>query len=188
MTKVFVLNCFPRQGKDHLAKFLKANHRFHHFEFKSRLFDLALEIADVEWAEWGLRYETMKEIPWEKLGGLSQRQFLIKISEEWIKPVFGERYFGERLADSIERSRCKLAVVSDGGFEQELIPLYEKFGEENVYICQWNKDNSDAFKGDSRNWITRGNIITLPDNDGKDLDWTYKCLDVISNVIGKDNV
>lgn len=183
MTKVFVLNCYPRAGKDYLSRFLKQECGYHHFEFKSRLFDLALEIADVEWDEWFLRYETMKEIPWNKLGGLSQREFLIKISEEWIKPVFGKRYFGERLAASIERSGCKVAVVSDGGFIDELVPLHEKFGQENVYICQWNRDNPNAFKGDSRSWITEGNIVMLPDNDGKDSEWVWKCRDIISGIV-----
>ena len=185
MKKVFILNVPPRQGKDYLAKWLFNNKGFHHHEFKAALFDIALEVAyNVSWDEWWNRYETNdKELPWDKLGGLSQRQFLIKISEEWVKPVFGKDYFGLRAAKSAEISGSDLIVYSDGGFESEIVPLAERFGYNNVIICQWGKDNPDAFKNDSRNWITGFKTLTLPDNDFTP-QWVDKCWEVISKEIG----
>lgn len=180
--KIFILNCFPRQGKDYLARWLWFYQKFTNRQFKDKLFDIALEVSSISDNEWFARYNTdYKELPWDKLGGLSQRQFLIKISEEWVKPVFGKDYFGNALCQQIEKDFQKgstLFAISDGGFVEETQVLVDAFGHDNVFVCQWNKSNPDAFKKDSRGWIEGFQTIPLPDNDFKE-DWPERCWEVI---------
>lgn len=182
--KVFILNVPAGQGKDHLARWLKDNHGFNHLEFKTALFDIALLVAhNVSWDEWWERYVTPnKELPWDKLGGLSQRQFLIKISEEWVKPVFGKDYFGLRAATNVKRCVSNNIVFSDGGFNSEIAPLVERLGWGNVIICQWGKDRVGAWKGDSRNWIEGYNTLLLPDNDFS-AEWPSRCFEILKGAM-----
>lgn len=184
--KIFILNCFPRQGKDYLARWLWLNEGFTNRQFKDKLFDIALEVSGIGDNEWFSRYETNdKELPWDKLGGLSQRQFLIKISEEWVKPVFGKDYFGKSLCQQI-KSEVKRGdmhfAISDGGFVEETQILADEFGYDNVFVCQWNKSNPEAFKNDSRSWIEGFQTIILPDNNFK-FDWTEQCWGVLKGYV-----
>jgi hypothetical protein len=187
--KVFILNCFAGNGKDHLAKYLWMKHKFVHREFKAKLFEIAFVMSGISHSDWFTRYDSpQKEVGWDRLGGLSQRQFLIKISEEYIKPVFGKEYFGNALLNEIDLSLEAFGdsnfVISDGGFHQELIPLIYYYGYNNVVVCQWNRDNPDAFKNDSRGWLDGYNTLILPDNDFTDT-WTEKCWELIKEKLNE---
>ena len=89
---VIILNGPPSSGKDagcmELKKFFPHSR---HSEMKEHLFEMALLISGVSKEHWFQRYNNrdLKELPWDKLGGLTQREFLIRISEDWCKPVFG---------------------------------------------------------------------------------------------------
>ena len=138
MKTLLILNGPPRSGKDTIAKRLTD---FIHVEFKEELFNMAIEMSGVPSDEWFARYEGyiqengpyenfkttwLKNEPWDKLNGLSQREFMIKVSEEWAKPLFGKDVFGKRLK---ERLDCKAwkedesFVTSDGGFFEEMLPF-----------------------------------------------------------------
>lgn len=169
-TKAFILNAPPRSGKDSLKDYMIENTAAGEYMFKAKLFAIAYvsgNFTPTEWQSvWIPRYESdLKDEPWERLGGLSQRQYLIKISEEWIKPTFGNDYFGICLADSIRTDNLDLAIISDGGFPDEVQPLIDILGKENVFILQWNKKGC-SFDNDSRNYITEypENIVNLGEN------------------------
>lgn len=157
---IIILNGPPGSGKDSIADYLVQNNAYRKFQFKERLFELALSISGIDEEEWFDRYEdrtfNMKEEPWKQLGGLSQRQFLIKISEEWIKPVFGKNYFGEILAEKIHDHIIKSlsilddVVISDSGFLEELKPVLE-VPAPKLLVRLYSKGCS--FKGDSRNYL-----------------------------------
>ena len=98
---------------------------------------------------------------------ISPREALIYTSEIVIKPRFGDKYFGLAAADSIKNDENG-SVFSDGGFQEELSPLVDVVGEENVYIVQFTRGDKKDFLGDSRDWLQPyGNInLIQTTNDG----------------------
>lgn len=152
---IIILNGPPGCGKDTIATYL-TGHRYPAVKasFKQPMFDIAFSMLGV------YRYDEFidlyndreqKEKPQVILGGKSPRQFMIWISEDVMKPFFGEQYFGRRMVEEIHEMYRDLAVViSDGGFPEEIKPLV-KAGHE-VHICRLHRDGF-TFAGDSRDYI-----------------------------------
>lgn len=146
-------------------------------EFKDKLFQIALEVSGFSHSRWFEIYNNRgvigrnKETPLQELGGLSQRQLLIKISEEWIKPIFGNKYFGGAAARTVEEcsSEIKNFFFSDSGFLEEARVLQEQFGYENVILVKLFREGH-TFAGDSRNYLDAKDFHTTVeiDNDGTD--------------------
>lgn len=153
-----ILNGPPDSGKDSLARLFMTTVDCVHLELKDKLFHIALSTSGISSTEWFDRYNnrTLKELPWDKLGGLSQRQFLIKISEEWVKPVFGPNFFGKeaaKSANSYMRQGFGLNVIfTDGGFPEELATMLGVLGEDNVLLVRLHRDGRD-FSNDSRSYL-----------------------------------
>lgn len=158
--EIFIFNGPPRSGKDVACKYLsnKYSHLFTHMEMKRHLISLALSISGIREAVWNEHYEFNKDLSWDELGGLSQRQFLIKISEEWIKPVFGSSYFGEREVKFLKSVGLHLPTYgtylpmcySDGGFYKEWEPFTKDF---ELILVRIHRDGYD-FSKDSRSYLT----------------------------------
>lgn len=171
MKKIVIFNCPKRSGKDTTAQFLlnmgvpasvKA--------FKDKLIEIALCTSLISKNEWNLRYDNYKDVPWDKLNGLTQREYLIKISEDWVKPTHGSDYFGKALCNSIlydYENLADLIIITDGGFNSETEAVVKEFGENNVLILQWTRNNTD-WSGDSRGWVTSfpNRTVIVDDNDG----------------------
>ena len=157
MKKVVILNAPPNSGKDVVAAYLidKYTHLVVHREFKGKLFELTKCIYSVSDAEWDEHYtRELKEVGWDKLGGLSPRKALIYVSEHIIKPNFTKEYFGLALTASLDSG---INIITDGGFKEELLPVVESVGAENVLIIQI-KRNGCSFVGDSRNYINADDL------------------------------
>tara|TARA_R110002020_G_scaffold123630_1_gene280354 strand:+ start:428 stop:997 length:570 start_codon:yes stop_codon:yes gene_type:complete len=155
---VIIFNGPPGSGKDECAKhFTKLNSSIGsiHEENKSHLLQLALLITGLDEDEWMSRYldRELKDTPWDKCGGLSQREFYIKISEEWCKPLFGRDYFGKRSADRVKKSSASCFFFSDGGFHNETTAI--RNGCDNMVIFRLHRDGYD-FSNDSRDYIYMG--------------------------------
>ncbi|YP_009965920.1 ATP-binding protein [Escherichia phage SECphi27] len=152
---IIILNGPPGCGKDTIAAYL-TGHRYPAVKasFKQPMFDIAFSMLGVyRYDEFMDLYNDreQKEKPQVILGGKSPRQFMIWISEDVMKPVFGEQYFGRRMVEEINEMYRDLAVViSDGGFPEEIKPLV-KAGHE-VHICRLHRDGF-TFAGDSRDYI-----------------------------------
>ena len=150
-----ILNGPPGCGKDTFAAYL-TGHRYPAVKasFKQPMFDIAFSMLGVyRYDEFMDLYNDreQKEKPQVILGGKSPRQFMIWISEDVMKPVFGDHYFGRRMVEEIHEMYRDLAVViSDGGFPEEIKPLV-KAGHE-VHICRLHRDGF-TFAGDSRDYI-----------------------------------
>lgn len=157
---VVILNGPPSCGKDTLAKMLAVNGlQVVHLEMKEALFNVAIQSSGLTKEEWFTRYNNrlLKEEPWEVLGGLSQRQFLIKISEEWMKPLFGNEVFGQRMAaracEEQDKAEGKATIVfTDGGFKEELDAMVNWIGEKHVLLVRIHRRGC-SFEGDSRNYL-----------------------------------
>jgi len=182
---IFIFNAPPRSGKDSLFLYLKEklNIEVHHREFKSKLKEIALICSGIDKSIWDKRYELYKDEPWNLLNGLSQREFLMLISEKWIKPALGKDYFGKNLASSINEPG--VYIVTDGGFSEEILPL-TTISNVDIYICQWSRVDSNSnlytFDKDSRSYIeehrTKYKIVYLPTNEDLDtwLEASYRIL------------
>ena len=161
------LNGPPKSGKDTLAKYIRESHKYAGGSFKTKLIEIALCISQISYFDWDTRYEdrSLKEEPWQRLGGLSQREYLIKISEDWVKPVQGSRYLGDVLAHRIKYNFEGLDVVlSDSGFPDELKPLLEL--EHDILIVHLHRYGC-SFEGDSRGYLPHGLApIVVVHNDG----------------------
>lgn len=175
---VVILNAPPRAGKDSLAEYLRVqqyndsalsmcNTHTSVQSFKRypmQLIDKIIDIAGISHDEWEERYYSdLKDFPWVKLGGISQRDFITKVCEEWIKPVFGDKVFGnaaretvlDRLNSSlVDRYHSELIVFTDGGFIEEVEPIVNesiKNGKFNVVIAQWGAAGTEyGMFGDKR--------------------------------------
>jgi len=187
MKRAVILNCPPRSGKDTMANGVAERLGFGILSFKGKLIEIALTISGIDQEEWEIRYESDdKEQPWSKLGGLSQRNYLIKISEEWVKPVHGKTYFGDRVLEDIQRGDSDNYVIPDGGFKEEVLPL--KQGLPNgLLILQWGRE-SCTFKYDSRDYVMNFPEITrrIRDNNTTVNDQVDAVVGQINEFFGED--
>ncbi len=82
---------------------------------------------------------------------------MIHISENYVKPFFGEDYYGKWVADYIkfaefDAEKEMVWVIPDGGFQPEFDAMKEVFGDRLVLISL-EREGHRYFKDDSRDWI-----------------------------------
>lgn len=110
------------------------------------------------------KYQEMaKDMPVAELSGDSVRQLLIKLSEEFMKPEYGNDIFGRMLYyRSLRHGYRKpdFVIVDDSGFDHE----YEALGEGNAILVRITRDGKD-FINDSRGYLNRAPDYVV-DNDG----------------------
>lgn len=150
--KVILLNSPPNSGKDFAATEINRITGAKHCEFKATLHNIAMSITGLSEKDYFNIYNDRgkKELPQPEFFGMSPRQMLIWISEEVCKPQFGERYFGMSASNSLDLING--SVFSDSGFPQEVFPLADKVGAENIYVVRFNRGGS-TFEGDSRDYL-----------------------------------
>jgi len=186
MFKIILLNGPKLSGKDTLADLIVKKNDYTKMQFKDRLYDIGAKIAGIR-----LRHyielctdRVTKEVACEGLGYKSPRQHLIHVSEEVIKPLFGEDYFGEYLAEEIDcgyNYGWSGVVVSDSGFETELSSIIsgmlDKCGTTyEIHVVRLYK-NGCTFEGDSRDYLSDNegflqyHDITVVDGD---IEGTYE--------------
>lgn len=151
MTRIVLLNGPPNSGKDVIASHIVETMDGKHVEFKESLFKLVkmlYGISDERFEE--LYSRELKEVPMAELGGISIRDAMIHVSEDVVKPNFGNDYFGRALSSSIRQGAVN--VISDGGFEEEVVPLTMKYGKDNILVIKLYRDGC-TFDGDSRDYL-----------------------------------
>ncbi|CAM0062137.1 deoxynucleoside monophosphate kinase [Vibrio phage K406] len=80
----------------------------------------------------------------------SKREALIYVSENVIKPSFGEDAFGKALVAQLPENG--IVFVSDSGFPEELQPVIDHVGVENVLVVRIQREGC-TFEGDSRSYL-----------------------------------
>jgi len=153
---IIIFNGPPGTGKDEAANFFEAR-GFTHLSFKKVLFRETIEHFGVseQWFMKDYHNREVKESPEKSLQGLSRREALIHVSEEIIKPIEGPDFFGRCVAAEMQ-SGCDYAV-SDGGFIEELTPIINTIGADNIVLVQLTRDGCD-YSSDSRRYFD-GNVI-----------------------------
>lgn len=91
--------------------------------------------------------EVIKYGPEEKL-----RSLLIDFSENYIKPKYGNTFFGRLAAREINRSASPLIIFTDSGFIDETQPVIHMYRRENICIIRLKREGC-TFEGDSRSYL-----------------------------------
>jgi hypothetical protein len=147
-----IFNGPPGSGKDEACHFLKSNYGYKHLQMKDQLFvDTAYHFGvDMIWFMSDYNDRAEKERPRPELGGFSKRGALIHVSENVIKPRYGKDYYGRKTAEKMDAvsSYC----FSDGGFLEEIHPIINTVGQDNICIVQLYRTGCN-FSSDSRDYI-----------------------------------
>lgn len=184
-----IFNGPPGSGKDYIVKSLiecNSNAVSFHREFKARLYTLTMGIYGVWYDDFFDIYNNreQKELPQDIFEGLSIRQAMIKVSEEVIKPVFGNDYFGIAAAKSMLPG---INAFSDGGFIEEMQPIYD-YTDGNMIIIRIHADGYN-FNSDSRNYMTEFKDVPIIDvNNDKTSKFIDDCTSIIDQYIVKQYV
>ena len=205
MKTIIVFNAPPNSGKDVSCEYLVKNYGAYHTYFKKRLYEVAAMVA-------GINLEDMIKLATDRIQKekhqscfvlnetqLSPRQWLIHVSENIVKPLLGKEYFGECLSREVRSITNELIVISDGGFQEELLALQTDYEydydspysrEEIVYIrvvqltrqgCSFNNDSRKYMDAD---WLDKNHMsVSVISNDGT-LEDLYSQLDSVMYTAG----
>lgn len=148
---IIIFNGPPGSGKDEAASYFKRR-GFKHLSFKYVLFKETVSFfgVDEEWFMNGYNDRSIKERPEDLLDGMSRREAMIYVSEEVTKPAFGQDIFGVHVASEVEDGVNY--AISDGGFVEELVPLINRVGAENMLLVQLTREGCD-YSSDSRRYF-----------------------------------
>lgn len=93
------------------------------------------------------------------------RDLMIWISEGIMKPFLGEDIFGRLLLGELRavkrhklsykdgtQRKAEFAIITDGGFQSEFLPLLDSFAPEDILIIEVTRKNC-SFEGDSRGYV-----------------------------------
>lgn len=190
MAKIFVMNSPKLCGKDCAADYISEKYDAQHLRFKDGLYKVAAMVAgvDTESMKYVATQRDTKEVPdpYFCVNGefVSPRQWLIHVSENVVKPLLGKDFFGKQLAQSI---KSDLVVVSDSGFESEIVPLLE--AGHDVYVFRIERDGY-TFEGDSRNYLPTSPLYHtfLVKNNGTLEQFLNKVGSIVDDIVGISGV
>ena len=152
---IILLNGPPGSGKDTAARFLK-----NHFTARSidaKVMKFAEPLKNAVHAMYGLDvphtyFEAVKNEFCAQMMGNVPRSEYIGLSEEYVKPRYGNDFWARALAQKIKDSGAKVAIVSDCGFQPEVTTMGIEFLPANVCVIQLEREGK-TFEGDSRAYV-----------------------------------
>lgn len=129
-------------------------------KFAAPIFRSIPRIFSIDYLDWDSMYENAKEEPSDKLMGMSPRQAMIWLSEDVMKPKFGQDFYGKVTANKMkdvisldeEAGENSLVVWSDCGFPTEVQHVIDVVGKENCFLVRLERDGC-SFVRDSRSYI-----------------------------------
>lgn len=159
--KIILLNGAPRSGKDTFGKRFAKKHGGKVMKFAE-----PIKAACAAMYCGGSRalfdsYDTPeeKDKAHAVFFGKTTREVQISISEEYMKPLYGQDIFGHILSNSLDRdiqderrAHSPVYFITDSGFDKEAFVLINRFGVENIKLIRLHRDGH-TFKGDSRGYV-----------------------------------
>jgi tRNA uridine 5-carbamoylmethylation protein Kti12 len=160
------MNGPPRSGKDTIAHGLAAVIEDRHGT-QPQLLALSQPMRDTVFAMMGMQYdhpfyEAWKDRQIEALNGSSIRQAMIALSEEHIKPRYGNDFWNHSLMNRIW-SDVKVVIITDYGFQFEPEFFENKVNHKNHAVVQLNR-NGRSYDGDSRSYVRAANLLPVPNH------------------------
>ncbi len=204
--KIIVLNGPPRSGKDTAGFAVVAG--------VQQQLDAGTSVSPLNWwierrkmsdnlklgahALMGFRedadfFEAAKDEPQDELMGWTPRQLYTALDEEFFKPRFGKGARGHSFVNAV-RNMLKLhphyleyVIVCETGFLEELEPLVEAFGADNILLlrlyrpgCSFPNDHNDR-----REYIEHSKVLTLMvENDTEKMIFERECIRLASLWLG----
>lgn len=185
MKTVVILNGPKDTGKDYMANYLVMHHGFAKHEMKAPLRKILHEISTLHMGDLGparcaqLEFtRALKETKREPMfGNRTWREMMIWVSENVIKPKFGQNAFGLAALRAVMNETNEFIVFSDCGFPEERKMLEGHAHVVTVKILWEGKD----FEGDSRDYLPNPTYTfnVTPD----DYDPTHKWLDLLASML-----
>lgn len=168
--KIIFFNGPPRSGKDTSADFLHDRLGDSVYQYK-----MALPLKEACHKLLGLQgsltdLEPLKELPIKFIvceevignfvpsklvkenGEMTLRQFYIHLSENVMKPMFGDDIFGRLAVEYLRQAPQPIATISDSGFAPEAMPIINSFGAENINLVRVHRPGK-TFVNDSRGYV-----------------------------------
>ena len=157
--KIIFVNGPPRSGKDTIAEILKKEFPSHtHLEKFAQPLKTAIPLTyGITIDDWKDNLDTPnnKDLRCSQLFDKTPREVQIEFSESFLKPLHGQRIFGQLAVRRIARvnfSWFDSVVISDSGFKEEALEVIREHGRENC--CLWRVERQGcSFKGDSRSYL-----------------------------------
>jgi hypothetical protein len=167
---VFILNGPSKSGKNMLTDW--ANEKLkavYPFSFAAPLKRIC---AHIIWGAEHVGFDQLALLEQNKdkegygcLEAVTPRDILIALSEDVIKPLCGQEYFGRvammRLVYLIEKHGAECFIASDGGFAVELDPIIRFFGSGNVFVINLCREGC-TYESDSRGYLTPEQFSSPP--------------------------
>lgn len=164
MTQLIVFNGPKGSGKDLAATILQqylGSDNVNLCSFKKTLVEMALKLSGLSQYQWDAIYtrELKDQADWRLRVqdiAVSPRRYLIWISEEVIKPIFGKLFFGEQAVKQIDVD--KINAFSDSGFKEELWAVIDGVSDEwnynavEVVVVRLFREDC-TYENDSRSYL-----------------------------------
>lgn len=154
MRRVVILNGPPGCGKDTIGAFAADDWGFATLSFKQPMYAIAAATIGMPLEEFMQNYNNrewkeQKHAGWDNK---SVRDLMIAVSESFVKPFYGNDYFGRNVAFQINSMApfVRDYIITDGGFYSEVDALVKEGID--VYIVHMFREGC-TFEGDSRNYI-----------------------------------
>lgn len=186
--KIIFFNGPPRVGKDTivtglLSRFPTAQNIKFSTPLKSALpvfFGLTQSQID--------NLEQNKDTSKDYFLGKSWREVQIYLSENWAKPIFGNKVFGNITKNIINNDHdANIFLISDSGFQEEAEALIDHFGKENCLLIRLKRENTN-FDNDSRSyWVNKFDIQEITLYNDKSIEAGIdKAQEIIMRWIGRE--
>lgn len=189
MHKFLLLNGPPHCGKDTVTSELVQYIQFQHIKFAGPMKRALAALLDIP--ESAIEnYKDIQSVVLQHTGTTTKehrdtlRQYLIAMSEDFLKPRYGNDFFGRVFWQHAKNSALPLIVASDCGFVEEVERVVSNAGKRNCILVRIHRSGC-TFDGDSRSYMPDGLCDTWDiNNDGTIYDFTMKVLRLVTREMG----
>jgi hypothetical protein len=182
MTKLVILNGPPHCGKDTAALHLVQSLRYmdvEHVKLSKPLKDFVSALSGMSQAA----LEANKETPSFFGMPMSYRDAQIGYYEA-VSKVFGREWIARMCVNYLRSANFELAVMSDGGLQEELNTLAAAFGAQNIFVVQVFRRGCHFT--DYRRYVSDPRIATVQVINQDKATYLYEVTDLVLSWLNGD--